>query len=122
MYCHVFMIMPSTLQDFEQTLQLVKRYKFPSLFINQFYPRPGTPAARMKRIPTQEVSPIMFNCYAIILVICEGKETQQTANKIVSLIPSLPAQGDSVYTVEKFSKLWMWSPYHQCIFVTLCEH
>ncbi len=33
----------------------MEQYKFPSLFINQFYPRPGTPAARMKRIPTQEV-------------------------------------------------------------------
>ena len=31
------------------------KYKFPSLFINQFFPRPGTPAAKMKRIPTQEV-------------------------------------------------------------------
>jgi len=42
-------------QDFEQTLSLVSEYRFPSLFINQFYPRPGTPAARMRRIPTQEV-------------------------------------------------------------------
>ncbi len=25
------------------------------LYINQFYPRPGTPAAKMKRIPTQDV-------------------------------------------------------------------
>lgn len=42
-------------QDFLDTLSLVEMYKFPSLFINQFYPRPGTPAARMKRIPTHEV-------------------------------------------------------------------
>lgn len=28
---------------------------FPSLFINQFYPRPGTPAAKMVRISAQEV-------------------------------------------------------------------
>ncbi len=42
-------------QDFQGTLDLVSCYKFPSLFINQFYPRPGTPAARMKRVPTQEV-------------------------------------------------------------------
>ena len=33
----------------------MEQYKFASLFINQFYPRPGTPAARMKRVPTQEV-------------------------------------------------------------------
>lgn len=44
-----------TEQDFEETLSLCEKYKFPSLFINQFYPRPGTPAALMPRIPTQEV-------------------------------------------------------------------
>ena len=43
------------MQDFAETLSLVSEYQFPSLFINQFYPRPGTPAARMKRIPTHEV-------------------------------------------------------------------
>lgn len=37
--------------DFEDTMTLCAKYKFPSLFINQFYPRPGTPAAQMKRIP-----------------------------------------------------------------------
>lgn len=42
-------------EDFDCTVKLVNEYKFPSLFINQFYPRPGTPAARMKRIPAQEV-------------------------------------------------------------------
>jgi len=41
--------------DFQETMDLVKRHKFPSLFINQFFPRPGTPAAKMKRIPTQIV-------------------------------------------------------------------
>ena len=45
----------NNLQDFEDTMRLVERYKFPSLFINQFYPRPGTPAARMRRIPTHLV-------------------------------------------------------------------
>lgn len=30
-------------------------FQFSTLFINQFYPRPGTPAAKMKRIPTQDV-------------------------------------------------------------------
>lgn len=43
------------MQDFAETLELVKDYKFASLFINQFYPRPGTPAARMRRVPTHEV-------------------------------------------------------------------
>lgn len=41
--------------DFEETMTLCKRYKFPSLFINQFFPRPGTPAARMPKVPAQQV-------------------------------------------------------------------
>jgi len=41
--------------DFEDTLSLCAKYKFPSLFINQFYPRPGTPAARMVKVSPQEV-------------------------------------------------------------------
>lgn len=41
--------------DFEQTMTLCQKYKFPSLFINQFFSRPGTPAARMPKVPTQEV-------------------------------------------------------------------
>ncbi|KAG0576745.1 hypothetical protein KC19_5G104500 [Ceratodon purpureus] len=44
-----------TAEDFEATMALVKEYKFPQLHISQFYPRPGTPAARMKRVPTAEV-------------------------------------------------------------------
>ncbi|XP_010594488.1 threonylcarbamoyladenosine tRNA methylthiotransferase isoform X1 [Loxodonta africana] len=40
-------------QDFQETVKLVEEYKFPSLFINQFYPRPGTPAAKMEQIPAQ---------------------------------------------------------------------
>ena len=36
--------------DFDDTLSLCRKYQFPSLFINQFYPRPGTPAASMKRV------------------------------------------------------------------------
>lgn len=37
--------------DFIDTMTLCEKYKFPSLFINQFFPRPGTPAANMERIP-----------------------------------------------------------------------
>ncbi|KAI4503143.1 hypothetical protein M0802_002187 [Mischocyttarus mexicanus] len=44
-----------TEQDFEATMQLCMKYKFPNLFINQFFPRPGTPASKMRRVPTQEV-------------------------------------------------------------------
>lgn len=44
-----------TEEDFEHTMTLCEKYKFPSLFINQFYPRPGTPAAKMQRIPADQV-------------------------------------------------------------------
>ncbi|XP_038567823.1 threonylcarbamoyladenosine tRNA methylthiotransferase isoform X1 [Micropterus salmoides] len=40
-------------EDFQETVDLVKLYRFPSLFINQFYPRPGTPAAKMEQVPAQ---------------------------------------------------------------------
>lgn len=41
--------------DFEETMSLCAKYRFPSLFINQFFPRPGTPAAKMTRIPADLV-------------------------------------------------------------------
>ena len=44
-----------TEEDFDDTMSLCEKYEFPSLYINQFYPRPGTPAAKMKRIPTEIV-------------------------------------------------------------------
>uniref|UniRef100_A0A7S1PI37 Threonylcarbamoyladenosine tRNA methylthiotransferase n=1 Tax=Percolomonas cosmopolitus TaxID=63605 RepID=A0A7S1PI37_9EUKA len=44
-----------TEEDYEETLALCDEYKFEALNISQFYPRPGTPAARMKRVPTQDV-------------------------------------------------------------------
>lgn len=44
-----------TEEDFSETMTLCETYKFPSLFINQFFPRPGTPAARMERIPANLV-------------------------------------------------------------------
>lgn len=42
-------------EDFTQTVNLIKEYKFPQVHISQFYPRPGTPAARMKKVPSTEV-------------------------------------------------------------------
>uniref|UniRef100_A0A671L2D1 tRNA-t(6)A37 methylthiotransferase n=1 Tax=Sinocyclocheilus anshuiensis TaxID=1608454 RepID=A0A671L2D1_9TELE len=58
-----------TEEDFEQTMELVRQYCFPSLFINQFYPRPGTPAAKMEQVPahvkkqrTKELS-ALFHSY-----------------------------------------------------------
>ena len=33
----------------------MRKYKFPILNISQFYPRPGTPAAKMRRVATHIV-------------------------------------------------------------------
>ncbi|KAL1495882.1 hypothetical protein AB1Y20_014526 [Prymnesium parvum] len=44
-----------TEQDHAQTLAMLDRFRFPVVNISQFYPRPGTPAARMKRVPTHVV-------------------------------------------------------------------
>uniref|UniRef100_K3Y5Z0 Threonylcarbamoyladenosine tRNA methylthiotransferase n=1 Tax=Setaria italica TaxID=4555 RepID=K3Y5Z0_SETIT len=42
-------------EDFAETVNLVKDYQFPQVHISQFYPRPGTPAARMKKVPSNDV-------------------------------------------------------------------
>ncbi|KAH9623596.1 hypothetical protein KSS87_019045 [Heliosperma pusillum] len=41
--------------DFAQTVKLIKDYKLAQVHISQFYPRPGTPAARMKKVPSAVV-------------------------------------------------------------------
>jgi len=58
-----------TEEDHQQTLALVRKYRFPVLNISQFYPRPGTLAAKMKRVPTHVVKErtrelsALFNSY-----------------------------------------------------------
>ena len=42
-------------EDFEETYRLVERHSFHLMNISQFYSRPGTPAAKMKRVPTKAV-------------------------------------------------------------------
>ncbi|XP_028062453.1 threonylcarbamoyladenosine tRNA methylthiotransferase [Camellia sinensis] len=42
-------------EDFGQTVSLIDEYKLPQVHISQFYPRPGTPAARMKKVPSTVV-------------------------------------------------------------------
>ncbi|CAL8084054.1 unnamed protein product [Calicophoron daubneyi] len=41
-----------TEEDFQQTVDLISRVQFPVLYINQFFARPGTPAAKMTRKAT----------------------------------------------------------------------
>ncbi|XP_031784012.1 CDKAL1-like protein isoform X2 [Nasonia vitripennis] len=44
-----------TSEDFEETMSLCQKYKFSTLFINQFFPRQGTPAAKMIQVPSKEI-------------------------------------------------------------------
>jgi threonylcarbamoyladenosine tRNA methylthiotransferase CDKAL1 len=44
-----------TEEDFQETMALCREYKFPALYINQFFARPGTPAAAMEKVNTKEV-------------------------------------------------------------------
>lgn len=49
-----------TEEDFQQTMDLVKRARFQSAYIFEYSPRPGTPAAAMEQVP-QEVIRDRFN-------------------------------------------------------------
>nr|XP_043637510.1 threonylcarbamoyladenosine tRNA methylthiotransferase [Erigeron canadensis] len=42
-------------EHFAETVNLIKDYKFSQVHISQFYPRPGTPAARMKKVASNVV-------------------------------------------------------------------
>lgn len=39
-------------EEFAETITLVEKYRFRHCHISQFYSRPGTPAARMKKVQT----------------------------------------------------------------------
>lgn len=44
-----------TKEQYDETLDLVKKYKFPVINISQFYSRPGTVAAKWKKVDSREV-------------------------------------------------------------------
>lgn len=44
-----------TKENFDETLSLVEKYKFPVINISQFYSRPGTVAAKWKKVDSKEV-------------------------------------------------------------------
>ena len=44
-----------TEQDHKETCDLVHQHKFPVLNISQFYSRPGTVAAKWKKVPSADV-------------------------------------------------------------------
>lgn len=42
-------------EDHKESMRILSKYRFPTLNISQFYPRPKTPAARMKKLDTKIV-------------------------------------------------------------------
>ncbi len=56
-----------TNQDFEETLDLIKKYKFPVINISQFYSRPGTVAAKWKKVESKEVKRRSTAVYKLFL-------------------------------------------------------
>lgn len=44
-----------TNENFEETLDLIRKYRFPVINISQFYSRPGTVAAKWKKVDSKEV-------------------------------------------------------------------
>ncbi|KAF6138125.1 hypothetical protein GIB67_033539 [Kingdonia uniflora] len=57
-----------TEDDFTQTLNLNRDYKFPQVHISQFYPRLGTLAARMKKVPINTINGIWKTSWAARII------------------------------------------------------
>ena len=53
-----------TEEDHAKTMQLLEKYKFAVVNISKFFPRPGTPAARMKHISSSIVKTRSAECSA----------------------------------------------------------
>ena len=51
----IFNVFLETDAEFEDTMAMARSWKFPVLNISQFYPRPGTPAAKMKKCNTKDI-------------------------------------------------------------------
>ena len=52
-----------TEEDHAASLALVAKYRFATCHISQFYPRPGTPAARMKKASPGTCGDMLHNVW-----------------------------------------------------------
>ncbi len=79
-----------TEQDFDETMILCRKYRFPSLFINQFFPRPGTPAAKMGvRVPTKVRNAIFFShCqdFQYFISLAGGEASDQGSERVLPVV------------------------------------
>jgi threonylcarbamoyladenosine tRNA methylthiotransferase CDKAL1 len=70
-----------TKEDFDMTLSLVEKYKFPVINISQFYSRPGTVAAKWKKV--------------------DGKEVKRRSTAITTLFNSYPNYDHLLHTNQR---------------------
>ena len=56
-----------TCEQFEETMDLIRKYKFPVINISQFYSRPGTVAAKWKKVDSKEVKRRSTAVYKLFL-------------------------------------------------------
>lgn len=56
-----------TPEHFEETLDLIRKYRFPVINISQFYSRPGTVAAKWKKVESKEVKRRSTAVYKLFL-------------------------------------------------------
>jgi len=89
-----------TEEDWQQTMSLCRKYQFPSLFINQFFPRPGTPAARLPRIDPKLVK----------------TRTKQLSDYFQSYLPYAGSEGQvqSVLVTEESHDRQHWVAHNDC--------
>lgn len=73
-------------EDHKETIELVKDYAFPHCHISQFYPRPGTPAARMKRVKTQIVKARSREVSALVDSFVEAYAPLEGTVHLVSIV------------------------------------
>lgn len=70
-----------TKEHFDETLDLVEKYKFPVINISQFYSRPGTVAAKWKRV--------------------DGKEVKRRSTALTKLFESYPNYSHLLNTIQR---------------------
>mmetsp|Transcript_9501 Transcript_9501/g.57951 ORF Transcript_9501/g.57951 Transcript_9501/m.57951 type:complete len:587 (+) Transcript_9501:1426-3186(+) len=75
-------------KDFEATMDLVRKYQFSHTHISQFYSRPGTPAARMKQVPSSTVK-------------ARSRQLTQVVDNFVSAYDDLLGTEQRVWIVDR---------------------
>ena len=85
-----------TEKDFDSTLEMCAKHRFPSLFINQFFPRPGTPAARMERVATTKQVLILMTAICPVIRCWFRFQVKNRTKRLSELFKSYQPYDDQV--------------------------